>query len=295
MKPLIGITGSTRVVGIFGDPVCQSLSPAMHNAAFKALGLDNVYVPFHVSSKEPGALKNAIEAIRALGIKGVNITIPHKVAAMEFLDEVSPDAREAGSVNTVINRNGRLYGCNTDGEGFLTGIKKETGFNPRGKNIIIIGAGGAARSIIFSLLKKNAGCVVVANRTEARAEALARGFQKTFKRARLAPAGLDAKALEGLAHSADLVVNTTSIGMMGRGSVGFPVHMLKKKAIVADIVYRPLETAFLKRAKKLGLRTHNGLSMLVAQGALTFKLWTGRDAPEDAMRRAALKALRQAK
>ncbi|MEK6531212.1 MAG: shikimate dehydrogenase [Deltaproteobacteria bacterium] len=173
MKPVIGINGSTRVFGIFGDPVSQSLSPAMHNAAFKALGLDHVYVPFHVSAKEPGALKNAIKAIRALDIKGVNITIPHKVAAMEFLDEVSLDARASGSVNTVINRDKRLYGCNTDGEGFLIGIKKETGFNPRGKNIIILGAGGAARSIIFSLLKKNAGSVVVANRTEARAEALA--------------------------------------------------------------------------------------------------------------------------
>ncbi len=293
MKSRGRITSSTNIVGIFGDPVRQSISPAMHNAAFRALGLDFIYLPFHVYSKTQSTLKNAIEAIRALDIKGVNITIPHKEEAIKFIDEVSPDAEAAGSVNTIVNRNGRLFGFNTDGEGFLIGIKKEANFSPRGKNIIIIGAGGAARSIIFSLLRKKASSVVVANRTEARAEALARGFRKTLKGARISAMGLDVKEIERLAPRADLVVNTTSIGMMGKGSMDFPMHALEKNAIVADIVYKPVETDFIKKAKRCGLRTHNGLNMLIAQGALTFRLWTGMDAPQDAMLKAALKALKE--
>jgi shikimate dehydrogenase len=164
------ISGTTKVLGIFGDPVEQTLSPVMHNAAFETLGLEFVYVPFRV---RPGELKAAVGAIRALEMPGVNITIPHKEKVLNFLDGVDGDARALGAVNTVLNRDGKLIGYNTDGEGFYLSLTEETGFDPGGKTIIILGAGGAGRSIIASLLKRNPKRVIVANRTFERVESLA--------------------------------------------------------------------------------------------------------------------------
>lgn len=284
------ITGSTKVLCIFGDPVAHSLSPVMHNAAFAALGLDMVYVPFHLPCSPPGALKKAVAAIRALNIHGLNATIPHKEKVMRLLDEVDPHAEAVGAVNTIVNRRGRLVGYNTDGAGYLEGLKREAGLAPRGKNVVVIGAGGAARSILYSVLLKRPRSVVVVNRTLKRAKALAGEFSEKLS-VEVGAAPLDGKALRAYAEGAHLVVNTTSVGMNGRGEPDFPVDALPAGAVVSDIVYAPLETAFLKRAKARGLKTHNGLSMLVHQGAVGFKLWTGRKAPVDVMRQAALEAL----
>jgi len=289
-RAFVTITGSTRVLCIFGDPVAHSLSPVMHNAAFASLGLDMAYVPFHVPTDPPGGLKRAVSAVRALGIHGLNITIPHKERVMGYLDEVDGHARMVGAVNTVVNRQGRLVGYNTDGEGYLQGLRLEAGFSPRGKFIVIIGAGGAARSILYSVLLKKPKKVVLVNRTKARAASLAREFGRKLG-VRIETAPLEAGALGECARGAHLVVNTTSIGLGGRGELDFPVHLLADKAVASDIVYSPLETAFLKKARAQGLKTHDGLSMLVHQGAIGFKLWTGKKAPVDVMRAAALAVL----
>lgn len=285
------IDGHTRIAGIFGDPIGHTLSPAMHNAAFKALGLNAIYVPFHVRADVKGALRAAVEAVRSLGMMGVNVTVPHKEAVFKFLDEVDEHAIEIGAVNTIVNAEGRLCGYNTDGAGYLLSLRKETGFRPRGKRVVIIGAGGAARSILYSILGLSPASVTLANRTVRRARSLAGEFAARFP-VPIETASLDRAALEGALSSADLVVNTTSIGMMGKGELGLPVGALPPKAVVSDIVYRPLKTGLLREAEKRGLKTHGGLGMLVAQGAIGFELWTRKKAPVSVMEKAALKALR---
>jgi shikimate dehydrogenase len=282
----VDIKGSTRIIGIFGDPVAHTLSPAIQNAAFAALGLGFVYVPFHVARKRLG---EAVEGVRALGLAGVNITIPHKVAVMEHLDEIEAHAKEIGAVNTVVNDGGRLVGHNTDGAGFLKSLTEETGFNVSGKKVLVIGAGGAARAILYSVLSENPAFVLLLNRTVEKAEALVDALGPGFKGVEL-----NAGPLSGMldaAPTADLVINTTSLGMEGNAPLDFPVEALSDGAVVADIVYSPLKTPLLTRAEARGLTVHNGLSMLIGQGAIGFELWTGRKAPVEAMKEAALKAL----
>lgn len=283
------ISGKTKLVGIFGDPVDHTISPAMQNAAFEALFLDMAYIPFHVRKSPAYDLKAAIASIRALNLRGVNITIPHKEKVLKYLDEVDPDARAIGAVNTIVNRNGKLVGYNTDGPGYILSLKEDTGLTVRGKRIVLLGAGGAARAILRSALEKKPASVVVANRTLKRAEDLVREFESTFT-AEMRAVRLD-ESLAPFAKKASLVVNTTSIGMKGSGTLDFPLEALPKGAVVSDIVYVPLETEFLSAAKARGLRVHYGLSMLVRQGALTFELWTGKKAPIEVMQRAALAAL----
>jgi shikimate dehydrogenase len=283
------ITGKTRVVGIFGDPVRHSLSPVIQNAAFAALGLDFVYVPFHV---KPEGLKAAVEAIRAMEMAGVNVTIPHKEGVLGYLDELDPHARVVGAVNTIVlNRDNRLVGYNTDGLGYLKSLKEETGLTPEGKNVLVAGAGGAARSILFSVLSGGAKKAVVMNRTVERAASLADEFAEIFPDAVLEAVSLERSAGEKHAPEADLLVNTTSLGMEGKNELDFPVEKLAEGAVVSDIVYSPLETNLLKGAAARGLKTHNGLSMLVAQGAVGFELWTGCKAPVEEMKAAAREAL----
>ncbi len=285
------IDGHTKVAAIFGDPIGHTLSPAMHNAAFKAIGLNAVYIPFHVKAGSKGALKAAVESVRSLGMMGVNVTIPHKESVFKFLDEADEHAIDIGAVNTIVNRDGRLYGYNTDGAGYLLSLRKETGFRPGGKRVVIIGAGGAARSILYSILGLSPALVTLANRTVKRADSLAREFASKFP-CPMNTFPLDRAAIEKALSSADLVVNTTSIGMMGKGELGLPLGALPSKAVVSDIVYRPLKTGLLREAEKRGLKIHGGLGMLVRQGAIGFELWTGRKAPVSVMEKAALKALR---
>lgn len=286
------IKGDTKIAGIFGDPIGHTLSPAMHNAAFGALGLNALYVPFHVRSAPPGELKAAVEGIRALGLLGVNVTIPHKEKVLKFLDEIEPHAMDLGAVNTIVNKDGKLVGYNTDGAGYLLSLRDETGFRAARKRVVIIGAGGAARSILYSILAAKPVSVVIANRTLKRAETLARSFARKFNSSDISAAALDRRALFGHFTNADLVVNTTSTGMMGKGELDLPLEALPARAVVSDIVYRPLRTGLIKGAEKRGLKTHAGLGMLVRQGAIGFELWTGKKAPISVMEAAALKALR---
>lgn len=288
----MNINGHTKVVGIFGDPVGHTLSPAMYNAAFKAIGMNAVYIPFHVKAASKGALKAAVEAVRALDMLGVNVTIPHKERVFKFLDEADEHAIDIGAVNTIVNREGRLFGYNTDGAGYILSLRKETGFRPGGKKVVIIGSGGAARSILYSVLGLKPSSVVLVNRTVKRADLLAKEFSPKFA-APVETAPLEKAAMEKALATADLVVNTTSIGMMGKGELDLPLEALPARAVVSDIVYRPLKTGLIKGAEKRGLKVHAGLGMLVRQGAIGFELWTGKKAPVHVMEKAALKAFRQ--
>ncbi len=282
------IDGRTRLVAIFGDPIDHTLSPAIQNAAFEHLGLNLVYVPFHV---RPADLKAAVSSIRTLGFIGANITIPHKERVMRSLDDVHVHAKDVGAVNTVVNKKGRLIGYNTDGAGYLLSLREETGFSVRGKKVVILGAGGASRAIFHALLDARPASVVISNRTPKRAADLAREFAKRFKNTVIRTVPFKKGPLREEAQSADLLVNTTSLGMTGQARLDFPVESLPKGAVVSDIVYRPLETVLLKKARSRGLKTHDGLSMLVRQGSIGFELWTGKKAPVELMRKAAKKAL----
>jgi shikimate dehydrogenase len=264
------ITGATRVVGIIGDPVGHSRSPAMHNAAFEALELDWVYVAFPVARGRGAA---AVRAVTSLGLAGLNVTMPHKADAAAACDDLSPEATALGAVNTVVNADGALVGHSTDGDGFLRALDDE-GIMPAGRHVLVVGAGGAARAITHALGRAGAHVTVVARRPEAARSA-----------ASLAPDG-DAADFDGIAvEGFDVIVNATPLGMEGEAPP-FDIAKLGAGQFVYDTVY-PVETPLLRDARARGLRAAGGLGMLVHQGALSFSLWTGVDPPLDVMRAAA--------
>jgi shikimate dehydrogenase len=284
------VTGKTRICGIIGDPVVHSMSPVMHNAAFEALGLGYAYLPFHVRVEE---LKAAIDGIRALSIVGLNVTIPHKMTVMPFLDKLDPLAEMMGAVNTIANENGELTGYNTDASGFLQALRSQ-GIDPDGKSIVILGAGGAAKGISFILAGAGASLVIL-NRTVSRAEELASQIVRYYHR-KIEAMTLNEANLKMALDGADVLVNTTSVGMVPDvDQTSVPGSLLNSHLAVSDIVYNPLETKLLREAKAAGARTINGLDMLVWQGALAFEKWTGRKAPFEIMKQAAMKALRNEK
>lgn len=283
-EPAMSITAETRVYGIFGHPVGHSFSPRMHNAAFDALGLDCVYVAFDV---EPGSLRPATLALKALSIAGVNVTIPHKQAIIEHLDFIAPEARFTGAVNTVHNSGGTLEGHNTDVGGFLRALSGELGFEPAGARVVVLGAGGAARAVLSGLGMKGAAEVAIVNRTLPKGAEMADYFAQSFPDTGFGAHALgDTTALKGLLGGADLLVNATSGGMEGSGELSLPLESLATGAVVYDLVYNPEETKLVGEARRLGHRAAPGLGMLLYQGAESFRIWTGLDAPLDAMREA---------
>jgi shikimate dehydrogenase len=231
--------------------------------------------------------------VRALGIRGVNITIPHKERVMDFLDEIDETARALGAVNTIENKGGRLLGHNTDAGGFVSSLVDETGVELRGLTALVVGAGGAARAVVYGLASRGAARIIVANRTVERAEALCADLAAACPGVELEAVSLDAEEMKRLLGQTRVLVNATSLGMKGRGELDLPLERLGKDAVVSDIVYTPMETGLLRRARALGLGLHHGLGMLVGQGALSFEIWTGCKAPVDVMREAALRALGQ--
>lgn len=284
------INGETRVTGIFGDPVAHTLSPAMHNAAFTALGLNFVYLPFHVRRE---ALAAAVAGIKALGLAGVNITVPHKEAVLPLLDEVAEEARLIGAVNTVVNRGGALVGYNTDATGFLRALQ-EAGFDPAGRPAVVIGAGGAARAVVVALARAGVWEITIFNRTLSRAAALAELVRaEGIAAAALSWADLTGAGKKVVAQAA-LVVQTTSLGMHPQEEDAPPVppEALGPGQLVVDLIYSPPETRFLRLARAAGATTQNGMAMLLHQGAAAFELWTGREAPVGVMRAALENALR---
>jgi shikimate dehydrogenase len=253
------------------------LSPAIYNAAFAASGLDRVFVAFEVTD---GATEGAIDAMRALGIDWLSVTMPHKTAAARCVDRVTEDARVLDAVNCVVDLDGVLEGDNTDGLGFVRALERDTDFRPAGCSCVVVGAGGAARAVVLALARAGAREVVVLNRTAARAEqaaALAGAVGRVGGTADLA--------------DADLVVNATPVGMAGDDGSTFDVGSLGAQAIVADLVYEPEVTPVVAAARARGLRAVNGLGMLVEQAALQFEKVVGQPAPIDAMLEGARRAL----
>ncbi|GEL08638.1 shikimate dehydrogenase [Salisediminibacterium halotolerans] len=273
-----------KVFGVIGDPIAHSMSPVMHEAAFEAAGFDGAYHKFHVS---PERLKDAMTGIRGLGLGGVNVTIPHKVTVMDYLDEIDPLAEKIGAVNTVVNENERLIGYNTDGEGFYTGLEPLLPKPVESMRVLIIGAGGAARAVAMTLAEHGAGELYITNRTEPKAAELAKACRSYVDTRSLTLTLAQARLTEF-----DLIINTTSVGMSpDTDRIPISLEMLGKRSVVCDLIYHPLETRFLAQSKKQGALTQNGLSMFVNQGALAFERWTNERAPREAMRQRVIQEL----
>lgn len=278
-----GITGRTGLIGVFGHPVAHSLSPVMHNAAIMEMGLDYVYLAFDV---DPLCLAQAVEGIRALGMVGINVTIPHKEGVAALLDDVSAEASLIGSVNTIVNRNGRLLGETTDGLGFLRALV-ETAGDVRGKRAVVIGAGGSARAVLHALIT-NGVTVTMLNRTRERGEKLASEMNAITGSETVQAGSLSTDSLKKALPDADLLVNCTSVGMWPRADESpCPAELLRPGLAVYDLVYNPLRTRLLWDAEKAGATPISGLKMLVSQGAASFRMWTGFHPPVEVMQRAA--------
>lgn len=274
-----------RRAGIIGHPVAHSLSPAFQQAAFDHCGLDIGYALWDTA---PGDLGMRMQVIRDPLYVGGNVTIPHKEAVIPLLDELGDRSMRIGAVNTIVNRSGRLFGFNTDGQGLVSALRNEARFEPDGLSILLLGAGGAARGIAFALVEARAGQVAIANRSPGRAERLAEDVKQggTMK--------VDAVAWKSGLSEYDCIVNCTSVGMDGGRAAGAaPVSLetAKPGALVVDIVYVPEETPFISAARSAGHPVLGGLPMLIYQGALAFELWTGVDAPTEVMFTAARKEL----
>jgi shikimate dehydrogenase len=272
------VEGTTRVVGIFGDPVSHSLSPRMHNAAFRALGLDYVYVPFRPSSR---TIRQAVAAVRSLGLAGVNVTVPFKEAVVRHVDRLSETAKAVGAVNTIYpDRSGKLVGDNTDVVGFTAALEAGA-VRLRGLKALVVGAGGGARAAVYGLLRGGAADVVIANRTIARGKQIVRRFSRY--RAHMRVVGLTALREAELLASRSLVVNATSLGIGGTRFLDFDFDETAAACVFFDLAYGRTPTAFLAAAAKAGRPIIDGREMLLHQGAAAFKHFTGREAPIDVM------------
>jgi shikimate dehydrogenase len=278
------IGGDTQLTGLFGDPIAHTASPAMHNAGFDALGIPWVYVPLEV---RPDRLGKAVRGVVALGFRGVNVTIPHKQAVVEFLDELSSEAELIGAVNTVrIRADGRCEGFNTDGRGFVRSLRTEAAVEPAGTPFFVMGAGGAGRAVATQLALDGAAALYVCDADAPRAEALAERIAQRTSSKRVEMIAHEEKAIRDAVARADVFVDATPLGMHEGDATSVPLDALRPGMLVVDLVYNPPETPLLAGAKARGCATLGGLGMLLFQGVEAFELWTGREAPVDVMRRA---------
>ena len=272
-------SGRTVVCGIVGDPVEHSMSPAMQNAAFAATGLDWVYVAFGLRK---GDAEACARGMKAMGIRGLNVTVPHKVDIMPFLDSIDDVARRIGAVNTIVNDGGVLRGHNTDAAGFARALEGQD-VEVRDRTVVLLGAGGAGRAAAFSLADRGARLVIL-NRGVARAEVLAAEVARATGMV-VEHGPLSDGSLQHWLPPASLLVNTTSVGMSPAvGDSPCPAKFLREDLVVCDIVYNPRRTTLLREAGERGARTVSGVEMLVWQGAVAFELWTGVQAPVEIMR-----------
>ncbi|NWF51522.1 MAG: shikimate dehydrogenase [Nitrospirae bacterium] len=269
------ISGKTKITGLFGYPVEHSLSPAMHNAAFEVIGLDYRYVAFPV---HPNFLKEAVGAIRALNLAGVNVTIPHKEKVITFLDEIDKEASIIGAVNTIVNSEGVLKGYNTDGRGFMQSLF-ECGISVEGKDVLIVGAGGASRALSYYLCKE-AKKVYLYDIEKNKASKLVEDFDNIFG---------NIFTLENISNidKFNILINATPLGLREEDPLPLDTTMLRQDQIVCDLIYK--NTPLLKEAAKKGCLILNGLGMLLWQGVFAFELWTGVTPPVDIMRDALYK------
>lgn len=276
------INGKTKITGIIGYPLTYTLSPVMHNRAFDVCNLNFRYLPFVVEKERLG---HAADGIRALQIRGVNVTMPHKETVMQFLDELSPQAELIGAVNTIVNENGYLIGHNTDGAGFLRSLEDES-YNPRDKSVIVLGTGGAAKAVAVALAQAGIKNITIVGRSIEKAEAIKSVLLRSFKE-------ISVRTLTFSDNLADtfligeLVVNATPIGMDENGdSLPVPLELINATHFVYDLIYVPLETVLIKEARNKGARVANGLGMLLYQAAIAYELWTGTSAPVQEMSQA---------
>jgi|YelNatPaOPRAMG01_1025707.scaffolds.fasta_scaffold69779_1 shikimate dehydrogenase len=282
------ISGKTRVCCVIGDPIEHTLSPLIHNAAFKHLKLDLVYVAFRVRKEE---LENAVKGMRSLGIHGLNVTMPHKNAIIKYLDEVDSTAKFIGSVNTVLNNDGKLIGFNTDGVGALKALK-ENQVHLDGKKLLLLGAGGAAQAIAFQLASEVEE-IRILNRDGEKAKQLAEALREKFNR-KIVGDMLSASTIKEQLKDADILVNATSVGMHPNPEQTLVNReWLKPNMAVMDIVYNPVETRLLRDAKSVGAKVVYGTEMLVFQGAASFEIWFNRPAPVEVMRKAVLRSINE--
>ncbi len=274
------LSAATSVAGVIGDPIRHSLSPAIHNAAFAALGLDWAFVAFEVAEGD------AVEAVRgaaALGVRGLSVTMPHKAAVIPALDRLTPTAEALGAVNAIYRSGGDLVGHSTDGIGLVDALRHDEGVDPRGARVVVLGAGGAARSVVHALGEAGAADVAVVNRTGARAATAA-----------ALAGGAGRVGAAGDVPKADIVINATPVGMAGVADGLMPLDpaVLRSGQVVVELVVHPVETELLAASRAVGAHAVQGFGMLVHQAAHAFRLWTGLEAPIVAMSTAAREAIR---
>ncbi|MDT9719965.1 shikimate dehydrogenase [Paenibacillus sp. ClWae2A] len=271
------------LLGVMGDPIAHSKSPAMHNAALQAEEVNGMYMPLHV---HPDQLEAAVRGIVALGYRGVNVTIPHKEQVMQYLDVIDESARLIGAVNTIVNEGGTLTGYNTDGIGYVRSLKEEAVPEIAGKRIAVLGAGGAARGVIYALALEKPEQIHILNRTADRAIALASDL-RGHGLGEISGSGMEDAAT--VLATADIVINTTAAGMHPHvDDVPVDPALIREGAAVSDLIYNPLETRLLRESRMRGCTVHGGLGMFVYQGAVAFEHWLGIPAPVETMRRAVL-------
>ncbi len=267
------IDAKTLLYGVIGDPIVHSLSPVMHNAAFAHTGINGAYLAFNVKD-----VTSAIAGIKGLGIKGMSVTIPHKISVMEYLDEIDEDAVKIGAVNTIINRDGKLFGFNSDCLGASSALLEKTDI--KGKKVVMLGAGGAARAIGYGITS-NGGDLTIFNILEDEGQALADDLNVDYFH-----------LSEYNKIQCDILINATPIGMTPDiDNMPVPETVLNKDMVVMDVVYNPLKTKLLKEAEEIGCKTVDGVSMFVYQGVAQFESWTQTKAPVDIMRKTVLDAL----
>ncbi|MBF6567865.1 MAG: shikimate dehydrogenase [Candidatus Binataceae bacterium] len=281
------IGGRTMVAAVFGDPVEHSLSPAMHNAAYAALAMNRVYLAFHVTIDK---LPEALRAIPALNLLGVNLTVPHKQEALHTVTNLSAEARLLGAANCIVAREGALFGDNTDARGLERDLR-ELGVTLAGRTAIVIGAGGAAAAAVLAAIRMEAGHIIVVNRTASRAKDLAKRFSATRGSTKIDTAGLDALKYPGVLGAAAIVLNATPMGLKTAHFAPIEYAATTPECFFYDLVYAPQVTPFLKPAADAGRRVADGAGMLLHQGVLAFELFNEVGAPVEAMRRGLMDAL----
>jgi len=283
----MNINGKTQLYALIGYPVKHTFSPAMHNAAFKSLGMNAVYLPFEVA---PKGLKAAISHMKSVGVRGLNVTIPHKENVLRYLDEIDKAASLIKAVNTIVIKNGKLKGFNTDGMGFVNSLRETFGILPKGKAFFIMGAGGASKAISFSLAIRGARRIVLVDGIRDKAIRLAASLAKNTSCEAIA-LKKDKKAMKELIFSSDVFINATPCGMKASDPRLIDPSLLRRGLLVCDVIYNPPVTRLLRDAKKRGARILNGTGMLLNQGIASFSLWTGKKAPVRVMKKALDKAL----
>lgn len=275
----MSVDGKTKLFGLIGNPVEHTISPQIHNTLAKSLGINMVYVPLHVREEN---LDTAVEGLKALGFSGFNITIPYKEKVMGYLDEIDTTARTYEAVNTVLNKDGRLLGYNTDADGFYRAFKEAFGCEVKGLNVLIIGAGGAANSVASILANKGAASVTIANRTIENAEKVCERIRITYKNSIEAVTLSDNMDISPY----DVIVNTTSAGMYPDiEKTVLKDSIFNKEQMVIDIIYNPVETMLLKRAVSFGAKILNGFGMLYYQAVIAFEIWNSISIPKDIERK----------